>query len=95
LKPVTQQPPVHRLPGQQGWPGPPHDEHTPKGAPLRVQTVSGSVHWTGWADVGWQQVWAALPHSHWPALQAPVLPVQLWPSLMQRFCQQQLAPLHF
>jgi hypothetical protein len=57
--------------------------------------VSASVHSAGVVLLGWQQLWFALPHSHWPALQAPVLPAQLCPSPMQRFCQQQLVPLHF
>jgi hypothetical protein len=42
-----------------------------------------------------QQLWPSLPHSHWPPLHIPLLPPQVWPSLMQRFCQQHAAPPHF
>jgi hypothetical protein len=88
-----QQPALHRLPGQQTLPASPQRAQVPYWALSKVQMLEASLQ-VGGVLPCWQQVWPTWPHSHCPALQAPVLPAQVCPSATQRFCQQHAEPPH-
>jgi hypothetical protein len=88
----TQQPLAQRLPGQHAPPGTPQRLHTGTREPGDGEhTVSGSEQ-GGTPATPRQQIWPALPHSHWPARHT-LDPPQLPPSTMQVPCTQQLLPL--